>query len=99
MIFWPVILYILTFIIYCLIVNDFYSKNTGIYTSELFIPAFIGCYFVLPALGIFQLVYGVTKMISNKSRNYRLHIYSSMAVFCMLGIFMLSLAGSNYPTV
>lgn len=80
-------------------VSDFYSANTGIYTSELFIPALLGCHFVLPAIGILQLVYGITKLISNKSRNYRLHIYSSIAVFCLFGIFMLSLAVGNYPTV
>lgn len=80
-------------------VNDFYLKNTGIYTSELFIPVLLGCYFVLPALGILQLAYGIIKMLSNKGRNYRLHIYSAIVVFCLFGIFMLSLAGGNYPTV
>jgi len=67
-IFWPVILYTIVFVLYCSQVRNFYASNVR-YDRHLLAMTLIGCFYVLPGLGIIQLVFGIIKLV--KSRNPR----------------------------
>lgn len=97
-IFWPAISYITLFIVYCLLVNDFY-KGRHFFDFELLIVSLIGCWYVFPGIGAIQFVCGIIQMKKSRQSNYKLHLYSSLAVLGVFGAFLLSLSFGNYPSV
>ena len=59
-IFWPVALYLVSFLVYCLWVHDFYSGRNGLSRDmELVMVLMISLVYLFPGLGVMQLLYGL----------------------------------------
>jgi hypothetical protein len=96
-VFWPTLLYLVTFALYHLSVEDSFNDGGGLFV--FYVPCIIGCLLVLPAIAIMQLGYGVYQIARRKRRAGWLHAYSSLSLFALLTVFVLYVSAGNYATV
>ena len=95
-IFWPSILYVIAFVIYAFMVDNFYHGDGSLLYA--FFPCFIPCAFVLPVVALMQLILGIS-IARTDSENAFYHVLSSILVLVLTAGFYLFVNAGNFPTV
>ena len=95
-IFWPSILYVIAFIIYAFMVDNFYHGDGSL--LHAFFPCFIPCAFVLPLVALLQLIFGI-RIARTDSDNAFCHVLSSILVLVLTAGFYLFVNAGNFPSV
>ena len=95
-IFWPSILYVIAFIIYAFMVDNFYHGDGRL--LHAFFPCFIPCAFVLPLVALIQLILGI-RIARTDSEKAFCHVLSSILVLVLTAGFYLYVNAGNLPTV
>ena len=96
-IFWPALLYMMVFFLYTFVVRSFFHGDMGLGILG-FLPCFVICAWVLPVVGLLQLVVAVVVLCTKNSRG-ALHLLSALAVFIMTFGFYQYLKAGNFVTV
>ena len=94
--FWPALLYMMLFFLYAVSVWSFFHGDMGLGILG-FLPCFIACAWVLPGVGLMQLVVGICKVCVKKDGGG--HIASSLVVFGLTFLFYQYLFAGNIVTV
>ena len=95
-IFWPSILYVMAFVLYALMIHNFYDGDGSLLLT--FFPCFIACAWVLPLVALMQLILGIS-IARTDSENAFCHVLSSILVLVLTAGFYSSLSAGNFPTV
>tara|TARA_B100000530_G_scaffold252943_1_gene166827 strand:+ start:118 stop:450 length:333 start_codon:yes stop_codon:yes gene_type:complete len=95
-IFWPSILYVITFVIYAFMVDNFYHGDGSL--LHAFFPCFIPCAFVLPLVALMQLILGISIARTDSEKAF-CHVLSSIVVFVLTAGFYLFVNAGNFPSV
>ena len=96
-VFWPVLLYLVTFALYYLSVTDFFDDGGGLFA--FYVPCMIACVLIFPVIALVQLGYGIYQIARRNRRDCWLHVYSSLSLFAVLTMFVLYENAGNYATV
>ena len=95
-IFWPSILYVITFVIYAFMIDNFYHGDGSL--LHAFFPSFIPCAVVVPLAALMQLILGI-RIARTNSENAFYHVLSSILVLVLTAGFYLYVNAGNFPTV
>ena len=96
-IFLPTLLYMALFFLYAVSIWDFYHGFMGL-ALLTFLPCFFGCYFILPVVGLVQLVFGICSLFIKNGEGPQ-HILSAIATLLLTACFFLFLMAGNVVTV
>lgn len=94
---WPPLLYMMVFFLYSISVSSFFRGEMGL-AMLVFLPGFITCAWVLPVVGLLQLVFGSYRLCTKNARG-AIHLVSAFAVFALTFGFYQSLMAGNIVTV
>ena len=95
-IFWPSILYVIAFIIYAFMVDNFYHGDGRL--LHAFFPCHIPCAVVMPLVALEQLILGIRIARSDSEKAF-CHVLSSILVLVLTAGFYLFVNAGNFPSV
>ena len=99
MIFLPVFLYILLFVMHGLAVTDFHDGSSHTASRDNYLIALIGNTFVLPGVAVLQLIYGICLKVRHQNPDGELHMLSAALLLGLAFFFIASMFSGNVITV